>query len=61
MYEKTTLQPKNFSADAKKIALHDFYEINAIAAKVKSVKKKSTVSIFILEIILYDQQGILEF
>ena len=50
MYEKTTLQPKNFSADAKKIALHDFYEINAIAAKVKSVKKKSTVSIFILEI-----------
>ena len=34
----------------KKIALHDFYEINAIAAKVKSVKKKSTVSIFILEI-----------
>ena len=39
MYEKTTLQPKNFSADAKKIALHDFYEINAIAAKVKSVKK----------------------
>ena len=46
MYEKTTLQPKNFSADAKKIALHDFYEINAIAAKVKSVKKIYCIHIY---------------